>query len=61
MLNFWLKIHSLPNDKLVKKSPIEIVEIRSSCIQPTEKILSFSNITYTETKSAFFAKTNFKT
>ena len=57
MLNYWHRIHKLPDEALVKKALIENTGLRSTWIRPIEKLLIFFQITYTENSNKFKAIT----
>ena len=57
MLNYWHRIHKLPDEALVKKALIENIGLRSTWIRTIEKLLVFFQITYTENSNKFKAIT----
>ena len=57
-LNFWHRVHSLPNEILVKQALNENVVMRSTWIRTIEKLFDFFKITYTENRIKFKAAVN---
>ena len=57
MMNYWHRIHKLPNETLAKKALTENVNIRTTWIRTIEKLLNLFQITYTENIVMFKAAT----
>jgi len=57
MLIYWHRLHSLPNESLVKKALNENVQMRTSWIRTIEKLFNLFQITYSENTNTFKART----
>lgn len=53
MLNYWHRLHALPNESLAKKALIENVQMRTTWIRTIEKLLNLFQITYSENNDKF--------
>ena len=53
MVNYWHRLHKLPNISLAKKALNENVEMRTTWIRTIEKLLTLFRITYTEESVTF--------
>ena len=54
-INFWYRIHALPDETLVKKALLENTNMRSNWIRTIEKLLIIFEIQFSENKTKFKA------
>ena len=57
MINFWYRLHTLPDETLVKKALIENITIRSPWLRTIEKLLDIFHIPYSESPLQFKSNT----
>ena len=55
LINYWHRLHLLPDYTLAKKALIESVEMRTEFVRTIEKLLNTFQINYTENKDRFKA------
>ena len=57
MLNYWHRLHKMPDEDLAKKALTENVQMRTNWIRTIEKLLNLFQITYNENIGKFRAAT----
>ena len=55
LINYWYRLHTLPDETLAKKALIENVGMRTVWVRTIEKLLNTFQITYTENNNIFKA------
>ena len=57
MLNYWHRLHKLPNENLAKKALTENVKMRTNWIRTIEKLFNLFQVAYDENTNKFRATT----